>query len=433
VLWTRLTTQATLLPITGRWEVATDEAFGSIVASGPFSTDADRDFTVKVDATGLNAATTYHYRFITGANTSPVGRTKTAPTDAKQLRFAVVSCASLPHGYFHAYAAIAERDDIDAVIHLGDYIYEYGDGEYGSVRPSEPTNALETLADYRTRYAQYRQDHDLQEAHRLHPFICTWDDHELIDNAWRGGTTGDNPHVGAWDERKRVAALAYMEWIPIREQPDGRVWRDLSYGTLADLLVLDTRVWGRDKQVDEQDPVRSDPARQLLGADQERWLSDRLVGTKARWKLVCQQVMMTETPSVYKDDSWDGYPAARSRFFDILERSSIADVVVLSGDIHSSWACDLTRTEGSTPLAVELVTPAITSPGPDVDFGTNANPRVKYSDLTQHGYVLVDLDEKRAEASWIHVSNVESEQRGQPNIAAKFTTTSGQNRLVREP
>ncbi|MDF2697484.1 MAG: phoD, partial [Labilithrix sp.] len=320
ILWTRIAATA---PVTGRWEVAKDVAFASIVARGAFSTNAERDYTVKVDATGLEPGTTYYYRFIALGRTSLTGRTRTAPLDARRLRFAVVSCASLPHGYFHVYRTISERPDIDAVLHLGDYIYEYAEGDYGDVRESEPKHAVQTLADYRERYAQYRRDPDLQEAHRQHPFVCIWDDHELVDNAWRDGTTGDNPAVGPWAERRSAARTAYSEWIPIRDQQDGRIWRSLRYGTLAELIFLDTRLWGRDQQVAEDDPRRMDPARQLLGADQEAWLSERLRTSTARWKLVCQQVMMVEVPSWFRDDGWDDYPAARSRFFDILEKTPV--------------------------------------------------------------------------------------------------------------
>jgi alkaline phosphatase D len=439
ILWTKVTTKE---PVTGRWEMSRDATFANIAAHGDFVATAERDFTVKIDATGLEPGTTYFYRFIALGVASPIGRTRTAPLDAKALRFAVVSCASLPHGFFHVYRAIAQRPDIDAVVHLGDYIYEYADGDYGKVRKSEPEHAVQTLADYRTRYAQYRRDRDLQEAHRQHPFICIWDDHEVVDNAWRDGTTGDNDAVGPWPERTLAAKTAYSEWIPIRDQPDGKIWRTLRYGNLAELLLLDTRLWGRDIQLPPADPGLANPARQILGADQETWLGESLRTSTARWKLVCQQVMMTSVPSWFRDDGWDDYPAARDRFYDVLEKTPVNDVVVLSGDVHSSWASDLARVPsdpavydpvtGQGSLAVELIAPAITSPGNETksaDSLTAEAAWLKYIDLERRGFILLDVTETKAHASWFHVEDVEDEDGLEATFSKGFSTLTGENRL----
>ena len=193
ILWTRVTReQEGTGPIEVTWEIAKDATFGAIVGAGTVKTDADRDYTVKIDATGLQPGTTYFYRFRGQGAGSAIGRTRTAPRTASHLRFAVVCCSNLAMGYFHVYAAIAARADIDAVIHLGDYIYEYADGDYGSERPSEPKNEIVTLGDYRARYAQYRSDPDMLEIHRQHPFITTWDDHEVRDNASKDGSPRRN-------------------------------------------------------------------------------------------------------------------------------------------------------------------------------------------------------------------------------------------------
>ncbi|MBX3232078.1 MAG: alkaline phosphatase D family protein [Labilithrix sp.] len=435
ILWTRISSTATA-PVTGRWQIAEDATFARVVASGTFETNADRDYTVKVDAIGLAPATTYYYRFLVRERASMTGRTRTAPIDARPVRFAVVSCASLPHGYFHAYRALARRPDIDAVLHLGDYLYEYADGAYGSVRRSEPRHALQTLADYRARYAQYRRDRDLQEVHRQHPFVCIWDDHEHIDNAYRDGTTGDNPALGDWPARRSAAARAYSEWIPIRDQPDGRIWRSLRYGELVDLVLLDTRIWGRDIQLGPDDPGLADPARQLLGADQEVWLAAALRTSRARWKLVAQQVMMTAVPSWFRDDGWDDYPAARSRFYDVLEETPVRDVVVLSGDVHSSWASELSRGPGAPPLAVELITPAVTSPGASRRSAPALladAPWIKYVELVRRGFMLVDVTARRVHAAWFHVDDVEDEQGAATSFAAGYATYAGDPRLVSEP
>lgn len=423
IVWTRVTADK---PVDGQWEVSKDATFGTIASSGTFRADASRGWTVKVDVKGLEAGTTYYYRFRALGYASPIGRTRTAPADPKRLRFAVVSCASVPHGYFHVYKAIAQRHDLDAVVHLGDYIYEYAEGEYGKVRASEPKHGCQSLADYRERYAQYRRDRDLQEAHRQHPFICIWDDHEYVDNAYEDGTTGDNPSHGPWTEQRRAAAQAYSEYIPIRDQSDGRIWRALSYGGLVDLFLLDTRIWGRDIQLPAGDPRIADEQRQILGADQEAWLAEQLKSSKARWKLVGQQVMMTSVPSWFRDDGWDEYPAARQRFFDVIEKSSIQDVVVLSGDVHSSWASEI------SPHAVELITPAVSAPGTETRSAADVTkdaPFLKYVDLVQNGFILLSVYEERVHAVWYHVEDVEKEDGDKLTLSAGFALKRGDSHL----
>jgi alkaline phosphatase D len=429
ILWTRVTADTS---VDVQWEVSKDATFGRIASSGTSKADASRGWTVKVDVKGLEPGTAYYYRFRALGRSSPIGRTRTAPSDPKQLRFAVVSCASVPHGYFHAYAAIAQRQDLDAVVHLGDYIYEYGEGQYGKVRTSEPTHECQSLADYRQRYAQYRRDPNLQEAHRQHPFICIWDDHEFVDNAYQDGATGDDPVQGPWEEQRKAASQAYSEWIPIRDQSDGRIWRILNYGGLVDLFLLDTRIWGRDIQLPQGDPGITNDRRQILGSDQEKWLTDNLRKSKARWKLIGQQVMMTSTPAWFHEDGWDEYPAARKRFFDVLEKNHIEDVVVLSGDVHSSWASELSRTPEGSPIAVELITPAVSAAPPESRSAadvTKGAPFVKYADLVKRGFILLSVYEERVHAVWYHVEDVEKEDGGRLTLSAGFALKRGDAHL----
>lgn len=446
ILWTRVTREgAAAGPIEVTWEIAKDVTFATVVGGGQVTTDADRDFTVKIDATGLEPGTTYFYRFRGLDDVSPIGRTKTAPRTASQLRFALVSCSNLAQGYFHVYAAIAKRADIDAVVHLGDYIYEYGDGEYGDERPSVPTTEIRTLADYRARYSQYRQDPDLRELHRQHPFITTWDDHEVADNASKDGA-GEHSEAeeGPYADRKRAAFRAYAEWMPIRSDlADGKIWRTLRYGDLADLIVLDTRHWGKAKQSGDTDPARDADDRQILGADQEAWFFEQLKGSTAKWKVVCQQVLVSPLPQYLNTDQWDGYPKARERVYDAIEANAIENVVMLTGDIHASFANDLPRrpldpagydpATGRGSLAVELVAPAVTSetPSQPKDAGelVAANKWMKHVDLDRHGWVLLDLDAGRAQGSFFYVDDVESRD-GQDAIFAKaFVTNSGESFL----
>jgi len=434
VLWTHLTTDESTVEV--GWAIATDPAMSDVVGSGTVMTDASRDFTVKVDVTGLSPATTYYYRF-TGAGTmSRVGRTRTAPSGSvDQLRFAVMSCSSFDHGYFHAYRHISERADIDAVLHLGDYIYEYGPGGYGGVREADPPNEIVTLEDYRRRYAQYRRDGDLQAAHQQHPFIVVWDDHETANNSYEDGAANHDPATeGDWEERKANAFQAYLEWMPIREtETPLQIWRSLQYGDLVELLMLDTRIWGRDEEATQE--TRTDPERQILGADQEAWLMERLENSTAQWKVLGQQVMFGHFENESDDgtfrpinlDQWDGYAAARMRLMDVF--ADVDDVLVLTGDIHSSWVMDLTpvpHTDGYDPatgegsVAVEFVTSAVSSPGivgllgdTLAGIALEQNSHIHYVNLSQRGYVVLELNAARAHADYFLLDGVAVEEGAQ--------------------
>jgi alkaline phosphatase D len=448
ILWTRVTPPAGEKgSIQVKWELASDTGFAKVVASGTVNAELARDHTVKVDATGLTAATTYYYRFTALGESSVVGRTRTAPSGAtSRLRFGVCSCASLAHGYFHAYAGLAKRADLDAVIHLGDYIYEYKSGGYGSVREYEPPHEIVTLADYRLRYAQYHRDAQLQEAHRQHPFIAIWDDHEFADNAYSQGAKNHDVEEGDFAKRRAAAEQAYAEWMPIREQQGGKIFRSLAYGDLVELIMLDSRIWGRAKQnPDKNDPALKDPMRTILGDDQEKWLAERLKQSKARFKLVGQQVVMAQLPAFYNEDAWDGYPGSRERFFDVIESSKIADVVVLTGDVHSSFAGELVRDPmspsydpktGAGALAVELVAPAITSPGfPAGLLGAAKtilaqSPYIKYHELTSRGYVVLDVDHKRLQAAWYHYDDIVDPQVATESFSAAWAVATGSHHVV---
>ncbi len=446
ILWTRVTSEASEVEV--GWVIATDPELEDVVASGSVITSADVDFTVKIDVDGLSPATSYFYQFDAEEQVSPIGRTRTiddkSPT---RLRLAVVSCASYAHGYFHVYRRLAERLDLDAVIHLGDYIYEYANDEYGSVRAYEPAHEILTLADYRTRYAHYRKDADLAEAHRQHPFYAVWDDHELANNAWSGGAENhDDATEGPFAERKAAAAQAYAEWMPIRLDEPGKIYRKVRFGDLAELFLLDTRLWGRDEQAANQDdPSLNDPDRTLLGADQEAWLADGLTQSTAKFKIIGQQVMVAELPveALTNTDQWDGYPAARERFYNVLTAGQIDDVVVLTGDIHSTWAADLVPdgasydpASGAGSIAVELVVPAVSSPGvPDIfaelavdileDF-----PHFKLIDLTKRGYLVLDVTPERTQGAYYHVDSVETEEPPAESFTGALATYAGENHFV---
>jgi alkaline phosphatase D len=317
ILWTRVT-PSTEGEITVSWEIATDQAFTQLVSTGNTTTSSARDYTVKVDAIGLAANTTYYYRFISNGTTSSIGTTKTLPDGSPDsVKLAVLSCANYPAGFFNVYNLAAQQEDLDAVLHLGDYIYEYGRGEYASDnaeaidRQVLPATELLSLSDYRTRYAQYRSDPDLQLLHSKVPFITVWDDHEVADDTWREGAGNHNEGEGSFEERKLGALQAYFEWLPIRPLNAGNnteIYRQFSFGDLVDLYMLDTRILARDQQLSYADyfdgGVVFDEAtfnqdlyeteRTMLGAEQLQWLEDSVSVNTGRWQLLGQQVLMGE-------------------------------------------------------------------------------------------------------------------------------------------
>jgi alkaline phosphatase D len=434
ILWTRISVDpdgGADAEVESFFEVALDPAFEMRVAADWIpSTNASRDFTIKIDLDALVPGTTYYYRFYALGRVSPIGRTRTAPSGSlEQLRFAVCTCASWAHGYFHAYTEIGARADLDAVLHLGDYIYEFGDGEYGDLRPLDPPTELSTLDDYRRRYRLYRGDSGLQEAHRQHPFIVTWDDHEVANDGWTDGAENhDETSEGPWAARREAGTQAYFEWLPLREGVPGRVYRQLPYGDLADLLVLDTRYEGRDLQINlvsDPDPLIAinEPDRQLLGAEQEAWLFERLSTSSSTWIVLVQQIMLAQfTLQVGEpgepnrplfSDLWDGYGGARQRLYSHLREQGISNLVVVTGDVHASFANELIDdprvgydpATGEGSVAVEFVTPSVTSPGLGFDDATltvmrAANPHWKFVDVLRHGYVTLDVRPERVQADW---------------------------------
>jgi len=464
ILWTRVTPRAAADAPVVSWQVARDARFTQVVSRGETQTGSARDFTVKVDVTGLEAGTAYYYRFESQGARSAIGRTRTLPREGvSRLRLGVVSCSNLPQGYFNAYACLARRADIDAVLHLGDYIYEYANEQYGDGtklgRIPAPNKEMVALQDYRQRHAQYKADPDSQEVHRQHPFIVTWDDHEFTNNAWSGGAQNHNADQGEgdWAPRRAAAIQAYYEWMPIREDAQtrqSRIYRSFRFGNLATLLMLDTRLVGRELQAAREDMATIEsPGRQLLGADQEGWLAEQMVTSvrnQAGWNLLGQQVMFAPqtAPGVRAGnaDSWDGYRASRTRVFDMIERARAANVAVLTGDVHSSWAYDLPRDPfgaydsktGRGSLGVEFAGTSVTSPsnlgaGPDGEAQLaalrDARPHLHYADGRYRGYFVVDLTRERLQADFYRVATI-LDRSTQETFERGFVTPSGANHLV---
>lgn len=446
-----------------KWRVATDEAMRNIVTQGVVQALASRDYTVKVDAQGLSPNRYYYYQFEAQGQLSQIGRTRTtAASGVEPVRMAVASCANYPFGHFNVYRRIAERDDLNVVLHLGDYLYEYAPGTYdgkSTTRAHFPPREIVALADYRLRHAQYKTDPDLQAAHQMHPWICVWDDHESTNNSWLNGAENHNAGEGDWQPRKQAAIRAYHEWMPIREQPmstAGRyIYRSFRFGDTADLLMLDTRLHGRSEQVDRLDTkLLQDPSRTLLGRDQLAWLQAQMEYSNSRgatWRVLGQQCMMGQLVNaqqqVLNADQWDGYPVERDKIFSQLRQQSIDNTVVLTGDIHSSWGMDLcpdpfgsgyNPDTGKGSLAVELVTSAVTSPSPYGSAEQAApreqermqDPHIHWVNFQQRGYMVVDLSAEQALAQWWLVDNVSSVQHKQ-RLAYSMVTPSGANHLVK--
>lgn len=319
IIWTHVTPLDQQSSVQVGWQVAMDVNFTDIIHNGTTTTSSAADFTVKVDLQGLDSGTTYYYRFGVGNTHSVVGRCRTLPSGSpEQVKLAVFSCANYPAGYFNAYTDAALQNDLDAVVHLGDYIYEYAMGGYATDRAVEIGRALPanndveciSLTDYRLRYALYRTDQGLAELHRQHAFISVWDDHEITNDTWQDGAENHNEGEGDFTERKMAALRAYFEWMPIRPMVAGdyeRIYRNFQFGDLVNLNMLDTRVLARDLQLNYANYINpadgsldsaafiadvSATDRELLGAEQLGWLQANLMTNTARWQVLGQQVLM---------------------------------------------------------------------------------------------------------------------------------------------
>jgi alkaline phosphatase D len=511
IIWTRITPDTDAVQNVN-WKVCTDTAMQNIVATGTATTDLTKDYTVKVDVTGLSPQTTYYYYFESNNAYSIVGRTRTAPTSVSEnLKFAVVSCSNYEHGYFNVYERISERNDLDAVIHLGDYIYEYDTSTYASNnvnRANVPVHEIVEIDDYRTRYSLYRLDPQLRSVHQQQPFICIWDDHETANDAYVNGAQNHNPSneykpgqvEGDWSARKQAAKSAYLEWMPIRESQT-TIYRKAQYGNLAEIWLLDTRIEGREEQPANVLAAAA-PYRTILGQTQRDWLIDELKNTTSTWKVIANQVIFsplnvgfaagfgdgvpdpTNIDSINTVESifmdiWDGYPQERSLILDSIEANGIDNIIILSGDFHSTFAFDVTDTPcdypnpaafnlptpnaaynpatGSGSKAVEFVTPSVTSANFDENVGpiasaqfelsfnsnvptgnpllptVNYNPHMKYTDLDQHGYFVLDLKADSAQADWYFVNSILDQNDTIQAYGKGYYTVDGGNHLIYAP
>ncbi|WP_109852648.1 alkaline phosphatase D family protein [Aquimarina sp. AU58] len=544
IIWTRVTTNDASVPV--RWTIATDATMTQIVKQGQVITNQNKDYTVKIDVKNLDAFTTYYYQFEALGIKSIIGKTRTAPAKedlVNNLRFAVVSCSNYQNGYFNAYNQIASRNDIDAVIHLGDYIYEYESGGYGYSdeigRGHLPKNEIITLDDYRVRYSYYRLDPMLRNAHQQHPFINIWDDHEFANDANKYGAQNHSPETeGSWEVRKNNAHKAYFEWMPVRANTieQYRLYRTISYGKLMDLIMLDTRIEGRDTQVNSSKNLISAAAsnrefkqyaknviakkdltnkedvkeilttvlpmiltisndskknqvglskeefktvvhsfadfivekktigieskqqteletllrkgvmydeqfnskenkvtyKSILGSEQFDWLTDQLSISTAKWRIIGNQVMVMPWNGVPSNDAWDGYAEERDRLLNYVKTNAITNVVVLTGDIHSTFAGEI-RYKGECEMC-EFVVPSITSQNLDflggfasgvVEFYTKLlNKHIKDVDMDNHGYFVLDVTENKVQADWFDIDDLSKPVIGEKRSRSWYVSTN---------
>jgi alkaline phosphatase D len=463
LLWTRFVPAAGDNAVRLDAEVALDPAFTRVVSGGSVRTAAYLDWTAKVTVDGLEPGTVYWYRFIApDGSKSPVGRTKTLPVgDVPRFGLGLFSCSNLPYGWFNAYAHASERQDLDLWLHVGDYIYEYGNPPASDTRALpervlEPDHEMIALADYRLRLACYRADPDLQRLHQMAPMVALWDDHESTNDSWEGGAQNHQPETeGDWSVRRAFAAQAYREWMPISDKP----WKAYTLGTLATLYRTESRLLGRTQPADIHSAFRAndpdaalkafrdgawqDPTATMLGSAQESWLAHALKNNarSTAWQLVGmatilgRTVMPEDTLGWLRPDAsertiesfrnnvraarlglpmwmdrWDGYPAARSRRL----QQADADLVMLSGDSHNAWAYSLA--EDGRPAGVEFAGHAVTSGGMEGSFGVDpktvaqgfiaANAELEWADTSRRGYMMLEITPQRVTGEWVFLETI---------------------------
>lgn len=483
VIWTRVSEIDR--PIEVNWQLATDANFNNTLKKGSFKTDASRDYTIKVVVDSLPSGEKFFYKFDVNGKSSVTGRTQTLTKGhIDKLVFALATCANYPFGYFNAYDAIAKDESIDVVVHLGDYIYEYGvDGFGGDVgkrigRNHMPSHEIITLNDYRQRHAQYKTDLGSIAMHARHPLIVMWDDHETANNPWMEGASNHQANEGSWQARRRASLQAYYEWLPVRDPVHDidrqNYWRHYKFGNLASLITLESRHTGRSKQIsldknltnihnkqqaqEFMHDIVGAQNRNMLSKDMEEFLSKELkesVDAGRGWRIIGNPSVMAKTVSPNLQDSildklrenltgkrknkidklallgelglpedldmWDGYPAARERFYQIANKAGASDLLVVSGDSHSFWANEL-YDDSNQSMGVELGATGISSPrsimetlGADImqrydELNSAQNKEILWTDGRHRGFIRLEINHHGGHADFIAVSTVESRE-----------------------
>ena len=467
ILWTRVTPQHAG-PVEVILEVSENKNFSKVAYSKKLHTSSLSDYTIKYDFLAkqyCNSDNGFFYRFRAGNSVSETGRSKTFSKNIKSAKIAIFSCSNFPAGYFNAYQAAAEKNDLDLWLHLGDYLYEYPMGGYATENAEKlgrapiPIHEMITLSDYRQRHAQYKLDQGSIALHKHAPLIAVWDDHEFSNDAWKRGAENhsEDGSEGDFYARRSAAIKAYYEWMPIREQQNKRrIFRDFKIGKLMHLIMLDTRQFGRDKQIQPKDYLSksgfyqakfyndlNSEYRELLGAEQFSWIEDKILNSNAAWTIFGQQVLMTklkfpdisktlkaeEIPDFLKPylkllglgipsnlDAWDGYPAARNKLYKLMKNAK-KKFISLAGDTHNSWVSELENQSGEK-VGIELGAPSVTSPGITdvlnldennfVDSIVKLNKELQWMNPSNRGYLFLDCTDSKIIASFNFIKELEN-------------------------
>ena len=466
ILWTRVTPQQAG-PVRVILEVSKNKRFSSIIFSQKLQTSSLSDYTIKYDFLAKKYCDSdkgFFYRFRAGNAISEIGKSKTFSENTISAKIGIFSCSNFPAGYFNAYQAAAEKDGLDLWLHLGDYLYEYPMGGYATDkakklgRVPEPLHEMISLSDYRLRHAQYKQDQGSKALHKHAPLISVWDDHEFSNDAWKRGAENhsEDGSEGDFYARRSAAIKAYYEWMPIREQQNKRrIFREFKIGKLIHLIMLDTRQFGRDKQIQPKNyltksgfnqakfynDLNSDN-RELLGAEQLDWIESKIINSDAVWTIFGQQVLMAklkfpdiskmlkskEIPSFLKPylkflglgipsnlDAWDGYPAERNRLYKTMSNAK-KRFISLAGDTHNSWVSELKDKSGNK-VGIELGAPSVTSPGITdilnldekefVDSIVRINNELQWMNPSNRGYLSLNCRKDKIIASFNFIKELE--------------------------
>ena len=464
IIWTRITTQQSSVVV--HWTVAKDTSFAQVVATGNVETSNLKDYTIKVDVEGLAPNTYYYYEFEYEGKKSQVGRTKTLPVgEVDNFRIALLSCSNYSYGYFNAYNIVKERNDIDLVLHVGDYIYEDGFSEGGidtmNRKPVPEYDAFD-LTSYRMRYSCYRLDPSLRNLHQQYPMVILWDDHEFANDAFSDTALNHNPTTqGPWANRKRDAIQAFKEWIPMREDLERTNVINFvqNIGDLADIIYTENRIekvkFNDKEQIvnlskEKNSVIYDTPNRTMLGNNQLDWLCSNLKESKAKWKIIGNQVVfapfMAKNPSldypIHILAGWDGNPLDRKRVIDTINANNIDNIVVLSGDIHVAMAFDIPNgiepydeLTGKGSLGVEFVCDNVTkgdvfTTSPAVMY--HINPYLKYIKFASQGFCIIDISKEKVCCDYWETDLVETNNTSKKYLST-FCTYNEKNHLVKLP
>jgi alkaline phosphatase D len=466
ILWTRVTPEKPG-PVAVNLEISSNKDFTSVVFSKTLRTNSLSDYTIKYDFSIkniLDSGDTFFYRFNSQGSMSDVGKTKTLATEINKIKLGVFSCSNFPAGFFNAYQAAAEKSELDLWLHLGDYLYEYPMGGYGTTnaerlgRVPSPSHEIITLSDYRMRHAQYKLDEGSKALHRNAPLVAVWDDHEFANDTWKKGA--ENHSIdgleGDFFSRRAAAIRAYHEWMPIREQQNKRkIFREFKVGKFIQLLMLDTRQFQRDRQIQPKDYLSesgfnqasfysdlNSTKRNLLGAEQLAWIKNKVSSENFDWTILGQQVLMTklkfpdlskmlkkeDVPSFLKPylkflglgipsnlDAWDGYPAERNKLYDVMQESN-TNFISLAGDTHNAWVSELTNSSGQK-IGIELGAPSVSSPGITdaikidkkqfADGIVEMNSELNWMDPEHRGYLTLEFKKDQMEAKFNFIKELQ--------------------------